>query len=205
MTDARYPERWLHDRRITRLSDRAHRAFVVLLAYGVANRTDGVVLLADLRDLPRYVEDEVPQLIGAGLMEPLADGTGYVVVEFVDTQSSRAELEAADAARVAARKKKAGQRAAAKERQPASPAVPGDVAAKPAACAVPGDVPGDHTGKARQGKARQGSRNGTTTEVQPEAQAGWPPVPRLGVPDCTCGWHLAPGQHEPNCSQLVLR
>jgi hypothetical protein len=109
MTDARYPERWLHDRRITRLTDRAHRAFVVTLAYGVANRTDGVLLLADLRDLPRYVEDEVPLLVEAGLMEPLVDGTGFSVVDFMETQSSRAELEAVDAARVAAREKRRGR------------------------------------------------------------------------------------------------
>lgn len=190
MTDARYPERWLHDRRITRLSDRAHRAFVVTLAYGVANRTDGVVLLADLRDLPRYVEAEVQVLVEAGLMEPLADGTGFHVLEFMDTQSSRAELEAVDAARVAARKKKAAQRAASKQ-QPPSPS------------AVPGDVPGDHTGQARLGQDRPGSMNGTTTEVQPEAQAGWPPVAVPGASDCDCGWNLAPGQHEPSCSQRL--
>lgn len=189
VTDARYPERWLHDRRITRLSDRAHRAFIVTITYAVSNRTDGVVLIADLRDLPRYVEDEVPQLIEAGLMEPLADGNGYVVVEFMDTQSSRAELEAADAARVAAREKKAAQRAAAKQK-PTPPS------------AVPGDVPGDHTGKARQGQARR-SRTETATEVQPEAQDARPPVRRLGVPACDCGWKLAPGQHEASCSQRL--
>lgn len=190
MTDARYPERWLHDRRITRLPDRAHRAYVVTLAYGIANRTDGALSLADLRDLPRYVEEQVPTLVEAGLVEPLADGTGFHVVDFMETQSSRAELEAADAARVAAREKKAAQRAAAKAKPPPPPT------------AVPRDVPGDHTGQARTGQA-QASKNGSTTKAEPEAQSGWPPVAVPGASACDCGWNLPPGQHEPTCSQRL--
>lgn len=186
MTDARYPERWMHDRRITRLSDRAHRAYVVSLAYGVANRTDGVVHLADLRDLPRYVEDEVPRLTEAGLWEPLDDGTGYRVLDFLETQSSRAELEAADAARIAARKKKAKQRAA----------------AKGGTCpAVPGDVSGDSTGQA---SARPGQAlvEEPPTQAVPDSTTPWPPVATPGplpVADCDCGWQLTPGQHLQTC------
>ncbi len=79
MTDARYPERWLHDRRITRLPDKARRAYVVTLVYAVANRTDGVLHAEDLADLPSYVEAQVPTLVAAGLWEPLSEGTGFRV------------------------------------------------------------------------------------------------------------------------------
>lgn len=187
MTDARYPERWLHDRRVTRLSDRAHRAYVVTLAYAVANRTDGMFTVEDLADLPRYVEQEVPALIEAGLWLPIEDGTGFRAVDYFDTQTSRAELEALDRGRLAAREKKARQRATAK----VAPTDP-----EPASAAVPGDVPGDQTGQARTGQARTGSTTGPATEQE---QTTWPDVAVPGsggrsaraVPasDCHgCGW-----------------
>ena len=163
MTDARYPERWLHDRRITRLSDRAHRAYVVTLAYAVANRTDGRFAVRDLQDLPSYVQAEAPALVEAGLWEPTGDGTGFVAVDFLDTQSSCAELEGLDKSRLAAREKKARQRAKGKSDDPTSEPEP----------AVPGDVPGDHTGQARPGQARQGQDRlggGSTTHLHAVTQ-----------------------------------
>ena len=150
MTDARYPERWLHDRRITRLSDRAHRAYVVTLVYAVANRTDGRFAVEDLEDLPAYVQAEATALVEAGLWEPNGDGTGFVAVDFLDTQSSCAELEGLDKSRLVAREKKARQRAKGKSEDPTSEPEP----------AVPGDVPGDHTGQDRLGQDRQGQLKG---------------------------------------------
>lgn len=41
MTDARFPERWLNDRRVLRLSDPAFRLFVISLTWSVSNRTYG--------------------------------------------------------------------------------------------------------------------------------------------------------------------
>ena len=41
MTDARFPERWLNDRRVLRLPDDAFRLFVLSLAWSVANQADG--------------------------------------------------------------------------------------------------------------------------------------------------------------------
>jgi hypothetical protein len=41
VTDARFPERWLNNRRVLRLSDRAFRLFVISLTWSVSNRTDG--------------------------------------------------------------------------------------------------------------------------------------------------------------------
>ena len=187
MTDARYPERWLLDRRVTRLSDRAHRAFVVTLAYGVANRTDGVLLAADLRDLPRYVEEEVPALVEAGLVEALPDGTGFVVAVFLETQTTRAELQAGDAARVMAREKKARQRAAARGES-----------------AVPKDVPEDRPGgQHRLGQDRPGQALVTgETDQQAPSPSPWPPVTvpgRLQVVDCICFADLPSGEHFDYC------
>lgn len=196
MTDARYPERWLHDRRVTRLSDRAHRAYVVTLAYAVANRTDGVFVHADFADLPAYVAQEVEALLEAGLWELLEDGTGFRAVDYPDTQSSRAELDAADGARVAAREKKARQRAQAK----AAPPDPEPVPTTAAPGTVPGDVPGDHTGQARTGQARTGSGTRATTKQDEDT---WPPVAVPGLralpdprttTDCHgCGWEHGHG------------
>jgi hypothetical protein len=50
--DARYPERWLNDRRINRLTDQAYRLFVCSLAWCVSNRTDGILEAADLLTIP---------------------------------------------------------------------------------------------------------------------------------------------------------
>jgi hypothetical protein len=52
MTDARFPERWLNDRRLLRLSDAAFRLFVISLTWSVSNRTDGVLDTGDLTLIP---------------------------------------------------------------------------------------------------------------------------------------------------------
>ena len=43
MTDAPFPDRWLSDKRIQRLSDSHFRAFVTSLSWAASNRTDGVI------------------------------------------------------------------------------------------------------------------------------------------------------------------
>jgi hypothetical protein len=122
MTDARFPERWLHDRRILRLPDKAFRQFVTSLAWSVANRTEGVIERAET--LPVFDAGSADALVKARLWEEYAQG--WVITVFEDTQSTRAELEAAAAARRRARDKKRRQRARRAD--------------------VPGDVPGDSTG-----------------------------------------------------------
>jgi hypothetical protein len=42
VTDARFPDRWLSDKRIQRLSDGHFRSFITSLVWSVTNRTDGV-------------------------------------------------------------------------------------------------------------------------------------------------------------------
>jgi hypothetical protein len=52
MTDARFPERWLNDRRVLRLPDDAFRLFVLSLAWSVANQTDGRIYDEDQALVP---------------------------------------------------------------------------------------------------------------------------------------------------------
>jgi hypothetical protein len=126
VTDARLPARWLYDRRIQRLPDRAHRLFVNALMWAVENRTEGVLLREETDLLQRFDEDSADAIVKAGLWEEY--GTGWVITVFEETQTTRLELEANDARRRRDRDKKRRQRA----RKAAAAA--GD---------VPGDVPGD--------------------------------------------------------------
>ncbi len=152
MTDARFPDRWLSDRRIARLSDAHFRSFVTSLAWSVTNRTDGVVEPEDLALIPNFAADSVKTFIGARLWIPRqAAGRGWEIVDFQATQTTSAELRSLDEKRAKERAKKAAQRAAAKADSDSSTstnaAVPRD---------VPRDVPTDCTGKATQGKDMQG-------------------------------------------------
>jgi hypothetical protein len=109
MTDARYPERWLSDRRILKLSDGAFRLFVTGLAWSVSNRTDGVVYDDDLDLIPGADPAEAAALEKSGLWERNADR--WVITVYPGTQTTRKELEHAESAREKARVKKARQRA----------------------------------------------------------------------------------------------
>ncbi|WP_405071569.1 hypothetical protein OG558_19725 [Kribbella sp. NBC_01510] len=108
MTDARYPERWLNDRRINRLSDSAHRAFVRSLAWSVSNRTDGRLYADDLDDL-RVDPGVVVEFTKAGLWETWDEG--WLIVDFDTTQTTKAQLEGLDHKRVLDRARKQRERA----------------------------------------------------------------------------------------------
>jgi len=139
MTDARYPERWLNDRRLFRLGGEAFKIYVVALAWSVANRTDGVISRADLDLLPGVELDHLVQLLVADLWDELEDNSGYVIVDFEATQTSSHDLGVLENARRRDREKK--------RRRRADRAVPRD---------VPGDaVPRDdtRTGQDRPGQA----------------------------------------------------
>ena len=73
MTDARFPERWLNDRRIVHLSDRAFRTFVLTLAWAAANRTDGRLDLDDLAFVRGADEACAVELMTADLWESYLD------------------------------------------------------------------------------------------------------------------------------------
>jgi hypothetical protein len=137
VTDARLPERWLNDRRLLRLPDDAFRLFVTSLMWSVANKTDGVLYDDDLPLIPSANPSLAGQLAKAGLWKREWDR--WLIVEFEETQTTRADLEALARGRRAQRDKKRRQRATKAAR----------------ASSVPGDVPGDtpRTGQDRTGKA----------------------------------------------------
>jgi hypothetical protein len=147
MTDARFPEQWLNDRRILRLDDDAFRLFVISLTWSVANRTDGRICDDDLALIPASTAG-IGQLATSGLWERAGDY--WFITVYEDTQTTRDELDTLAKARRAQRDKKRRQRAA---RAARASAVPGTVPAT-----VPGDVtrdvPQDST---RTGQDRTGS------------------------------------------------
>jgi hypothetical protein len=169
MTDARFPERWLNDRRILRLPDDAFRLFVISLAWSVANRTDGRIYDDDLALIPASTTGS-GQLAKAGLWERAADY--WLIAEFEETQTTRDDLEALARGRRAQRDKKRRQRAAKAAR----------------AAAVPGDVPGDVSRDTpRTGQDRTGALRGSNGQQRTCAEPGCPQPPRHGCR--TCGDH----------------
>jgi hypothetical protein len=102
MTNANYPERWLNDRRISRLSDLEHRAMVLALTWSVANRTDGELLAGDLECMPKQVTpDTMGALVLAGLASvgTVSGEAGWTLGVYLETQTSAAALQAAELAR----------------------------------------------------------------------------------------------------------
>ncbi|GAB4082092.1 hypothetical protein G3R41_08770 [Modestobacter muralis] len=198
MTDARFPERWLNDKRVVRLNDSAFRTFVTTLAWSVSNRTDGVIELDDL-DLIHGADPAAAQaLFAAGLWSPVPGdrpGDGHqgtspsrVRIEvFAETQTSSHELEVLENVRRRDREKKARQRA--KTPAPANPAStvsPGTPS--------PGTVPRDSTGQEGQ-EGRQALEGRGLQVVPDDPSIGWPPVQQPATEGACrrCGGSLPPG------------
>jgi hypothetical protein len=133
MTDARFPDNWMHDARVQGLSGDHFRAFMHTLAWSAHNRTDGFVRTENLPLIHRVKRDAMSAFVNAGLCAEL-DG-GWLFIDYLATQTTRAEFEALDKARAKARQRKADQRA----KESASKGyVPRD---------VPRHVQGDYTGR----------------------------------------------------------
>jgi len=159
MTDARYPERWLNDRRVLRLSDQEHRMFVVSLAWSVSNREDGWLDPDDLRLIPGWSADVLPGLERSGLWE-MRDKRWFITV-FADTQSTKTQLEGLDLKRRQDRDRQAKKRARDRgEADSQSRDNPRD-----------GRVTSHVTTKARQGQARLGP--GDNTSPEDKADDAW--------------------------------
>jgi hypothetical protein len=110
MTDARFPERWLNDRRVQQLSPEAHFAFSNALMWSVSNRTDGVIKFADLELIPRCKSAHADELAESGLWKRRPDGWSITV--YKATQRSRKQLESDDEYRERERERMATKRAA---------------------------------------------------------------------------------------------
>lgn len=184
MTDARFPERWLNDRRFMRLSDRAFRLYFIALTWSVANRTDGRLDVEDLRLLPMVDLDAVDELAKLELWRPVPRDNppgspgdsppgdsprGWIIVDFADTQTSSDELAALEASRRRDREKKARQRTKQK-------AVPGDSPGGQSRGKSRGHVPGesprpgqDRPGQASLSAERERSTEGTDSQSAPRS------------------------------------
>jgi hypothetical protein len=156
MTDARFPERWLNDRRLLRLSDAAFRLFVISLTWSVSNRTDGVLDTGDLTLIPGVNPAAAGELARAGLWmaggSPSPTAAPWLIIEFASTQTSSSELQILTNARRREREKKRRQRAR----------VLGD---------VPGEVsPGtaqDRLGQARRPKVKSTGFQPSSARTRP--------------------------------------
>ncbi|MBT2535886.1 hypothetical protein [Arthrobacter sp. ISL-69] len=95
MTDARFPDRWLSDRRFRRLSDGEYRSYSQALMWAVLNRTDGDVPAKDLAIIPDFVPDHAGRLVEVELWAPA--GAGWLILDFGATQTSKEQLDGLDA------------------------------------------------------------------------------------------------------------
>jgi hypothetical protein len=155
MTDARFPERWLIDRRFSRsrLSGDQFRGYMGMLAWSVSNETDGVVTEADLPEMIQWLDpNDMPVFVTVGLCAPLANG--WLIIDFEDTQTSRDELQALKKIRKSGRDRQAKRRAAKADKQDQSRDASRDGHAD--SHVMSRDKRRDCTGEARQGKDRQG-------------------------------------------------
>lgn len=109
MTDARFPEKWLNDRRILRLSPAYFRAFVMSLAWSVSNRTDGRLEPADLPLIPGFEGGAGDALEACGLWT--VEAGGWRIVDFAGTQTTAVQLQGLDHKRAVDRERQARKRA----------------------------------------------------------------------------------------------
>ena len=91
MTDARFPDRWLSDKRIQRLSDTHFRAFVTSLTWAASNRTDGVIEPEDIALIPNFAAGAPKKFVEVGLWASrIGAGRGWHIVDFPATQTTAA-------------------------------------------------------------------------------------------------------------------
>lgn len=196
MTDARFPERYLSDRRVLRLTADEFRGWSFATIWSVSNRTDGVILRDELPLVP-FMKVETAQKLEACGLWAVIDG-GWVISDFVQTQTSRHELEVLDNARRRDREKKARQRAAKSGSGPTFSDVPGDGPGGSSLGTSRGRVPEDSTGRTGREEEAWFVDNGTGEITDPPAS-----VPAALVTT----WDVAPiGQavcRVPGCSEVV--
>lgn len=163
MTDARFPERWLNDRRLLRLSAVDFRTYVTTLVWSVSNRTDGYLEVDDLALVLGATADSSSALVAGGLWRE--QGRGWLVEDYATTQTSSHDLEVLDNARRREREKKARQRENKKGDSPGG--------------SPEGRVPG--TTQDRPGQARPGQEVGRFPSSEQVDDQDWPSVTPPGA------------------------
>lgn len=174
MTDARFPERWLSDKRIMRLSPEHFRAFMTSLAWSVSNRTDGVIEPDDLPLIPHFLMGSAQAFIDAGLWGVREHG--WRIWDYETTQTTARQLAHLEAVRAKDRERQARHRAAKAAKRADERPVTRD---------VPCDVTVDDTGQDRPGQDRQ------LLEAVPESKNGSGPEVRCRYCDTKLPAHMA--------------
>lgn len=95
--DARFPERWLNDRRLARATDAQFRLFTNANAWAVSNRTDGLIPSAELSLIPRAITADAAGLVSLGLWAVVP--AGWMIEGFLDVQTSKSQLDGLDKVR----------------------------------------------------------------------------------------------------------
>lgn len=145
--DARFPERWLHDRRLARATHSQFRLFVNANAWAVSNRTDGLIPREELSLIPGANMADASALVALGLWASVPDG--WMIEGFLDVQSSKSQLEGLDLKRLQDRQRQRAYR----ERKRLSSRYQSREGVRDSS---PDDKGKDRQGKDRQGKDRQG-------------------------------------------------
>jgi hypothetical protein len=171
MTDARMPERWLNDRRVNRLSDSAFRAFVCAYMWSVSNRTDGHIQGEDLQLIRSLDQKTLAEMIAVELV--WRDDDSWILLDFMETQTSKSDLEVLDNARRADAAKKRRRRAEA--RIAATPSGPSPPSFKESPRDGRGDVLQDSTGE-RQARTAAVTKSDENAE-DPWANTHIAPIP----------------------------
>lgn len=172
MTDARFPERYLSDRRVLRLEPDVFRGWVLATAWSVSNRTDGIVQDDDLPLLPFMPENGPMTLVERGLWTQTEKG--WRIEDFAQTQTSKHELEVLDNARRREREKKARQRATKTGATVSFGDVPGDGPGGSSRGTSRGRVPEDSTGRTGRDEGKWfDDETGEITGPAPSIPAGW--------------------------------
>ncbi|MFJ4220629.1 hypothetical protein [Curtobacterium luteum] len=196
MTDARFPERYLSDRRVLRLTADEFRGWAFATIWSVSNRTDGQILSDELLLVPFMKVETAQKLEACGLWAPTSDG--WTITDFGDTQTSRHDLEVLDNMRRAQREKKQRQRAAKAGGSAGSPSfsdVPGDSTGGPYPGTSRGRVPEDKTGQERTG------RDQDSWFIDNETGEITDPAPAVPASSLTT-WDVAPiGRSCPVCGK----
>lgn len=195
MTDARFPERYLSDRRVLRLTADEFRGWAFATIWSVSNRTDGVILSDELPLIPFMKDPTAQKLEACGLWNAVDDG--WTIADFSQSQTSRHELEVLDNARRRDREKKARQRAA-KNGEPVSFSdVPGDSPEGSSRGTSRGHVPEDMTGRTGRETSEWFVDNETGEVSEPPASvpAAW------GARTCrVCGTEIPADSPVPWCA-----
>jgi hypothetical protein len=195
VTDARFPSRWMGDRRFLKASPDALLLYQFAMWYAVANRTDGLIEDDDLPLLARGDARYAPELEKVGLWR--REAGGWLIVDYADTQTPKAQLEALDVRRRSDRERSQRYRDNRKGSKESR------------------DSSRDDKGQDRPGQARKGFDVGSDVN-KPVADDDWPePTPvGAGLPPAVaadrrepmsvcsiCDYPIDPavGRYHPSC------